>query len=185
MNSQEATQMKMRRLVLALVMGLLILGVGSAPAAHANPPQTRELQLTQITPDSTLSNLCGFEVLRYTNVYATVSTYFDKNGDARRVLTRLIGNLEFRANGQTVEGSARTVENVRFSENGSNVVLDVVVNWTVAPGHGPVLHVTGSLRAEYDDQGNVLLFMTSGPEVSDLSICTALAPETRPHSRRI
>jgi hypothetical protein len=166
--------MNSRRYVLVILLGLLIVGAGSALTAHASRPIRHVLQLAQITPDEALTGLCGFGVMRETNVVATVDAYMNRRGEAKRVLTRLDGALRFLANGRTVEGSARAVENVKFSEGGSgNVVLDVDVNWR---GHNPSWRGTGNLNAEYDDQGNVVMFATSGPEVSEPAICAALAP---------
>jgi hypothetical protein len=164
-------------MVIALVMGLLMFGAGSAPSAHAVPPERRVLQLLQNTPDTILSNLCGFQVIRHTNIAATIDTFRDQTGDAKRALIHQDGILEFRANGRTVEGFSTVVENVRFSEYVSGtVVLEEDITWMVRPGHGPALRGTGTLRSEFNDQGIVTLFRNTGPEMSDPSICTALAP---------
>ena len=169
--------MKVRSFVLALVMGLLVFGVGSASPAFATPPERHFLQLTQITTDTTLTTLCGFQVMRYTNIAATIDTFRDQNGDAKRALIHQDGILEFRANGQTVEGTSQAVENVRFSEDVSgNVVLEEDITWRVLPGHGPALRGTGSLRAEFNDQGNVISFQNIAPVFGDPDICAALAP---------
>ena len=169
--------MKARRLVFGLAIGLLTFGVGSAARVEASPPERHVLQLVQITQDTPLSNLCGFAVLRYTNVSATVDTYRDKNGNAKRAMIHQDGILEFRANGLAVEGSSQTAENVRFSENVSGtVVLEEDLTWIVRPGHGPALRGTGSLRAEFNDHGDIILFRTTGPDLAHPAICTALVP---------
>jgi hypothetical protein len=169
--------MKVRRLFFALVLVLLTLGVSSPLAAHATPPERRFLQLAQITPDETLSSLCGFPVTRYTNVAATVDTYRDQQGGARRALIHQDGILELRANGRAAEGFSQVVENVRFSEGVSgNVVLEEEITWIVRLSHGPGVRGTGSLRAEFNDQGDIVLFRNTGPALSDPSICAALAP---------
>ena len=169
--------MKARRYMLALVIGLFMFGVGSAARVEASPPERHVLQLVQITPDGTLSTLCGFSVLRYTNVSATVGTFRDKNGNAKRAMIHQDGILEFRANGQAVEGSSQTVENVRFSENVSGtVVLEEDLTWIVWPGHGRALRGVGSLRAEFNDHGDIIMFQTTGPDLADRAICAALAP---------
>jgi hypothetical protein len=169
--------MKTRRFVVALVIGILMLGMGGARAALATPPTITELhvELTDIAPRVTSE--CGFTVMRSDDYYLRILTFYDQNGIATRELDLVHGTATFSANGKTVTGIYRGFDRYVFHEDGSLTRLSVAPSvMVVLPGVGPVWGQTGLMEIEYDSVGNILSVRRSGPDFFAADMCRALEP---------
>ncbi len=169
--------MKARRFLLALVMGLLMLGLSGAPAALAAPPSITELHLEREVLAGGVTNLCGFTVMRTDDVYFRIITYYDGHGNTTRELDLVHGTATFSANGQSITGIYRGFDRFTFEEDGSMTWLGVApALMAVLPGVGPVWGSTGNFRILFDADGNVVSVQEAGPGFANPAMCTALAP---------
>lgn len=169
--------MKMTRLLFAGVIStFLLLVAGTGGSALASPPDIQVINVDETFPAGSLSNFCGFPVLRHDQVRVRIITHYDQSGNPIREMDLDHGTVSFTANGHTVSGTLHGFDSVTFNPDGTSVFFSAGPLLVVLPGVGPVWGANGTFRITYDQDGNLISFEHNGPFFRDPAICAALAP---------
>jgi hypothetical protein len=173
---REGKTMNKLRIFSALVMGLVVIGVGSVPAAQASPPDISESPVNETRDAFLATRTCGFQVLVQREGTIRLITRYDESGNPVKEVGVLHVEDTFMANGRSITGFERYIIHTTYNADGS---LDVLYagpdRWVVQPGGGPVWGTAGSATIHISPEGEVTTIRESGPS-RDFSpeLCAAL-----------
>jgi hypothetical protein len=170
--------LKTRQAGWAVMLALVTLLVGSAPAAMASPPAIQTLTIDQTQYAGRAAATCGFDVWVHREGTIRIITRYDENGNPIRELDLFRVNDTFTANGLGITGLERSVTNITYNSDGSMLVVFAGPDrWVVQPGGGPIWGTTGGVISYMSPEGEwTTLHMGGVDQDFNPALCAALTP---------